>query len=161
VPLGEDCPKKTSTEGVVTPPFAPGVTTKNWISLSSASAINGKKFSAGTYNVFLRYYYKKYPDVSNGDINFSLKTTSPGNIVATPYIDSMVEGLTCFSSDGFRYVKTTENYFKLDGNGYFTYYGPYGRNGMGVDSTGLWLQISGSKYSITVDSSGNLKATKR
>jgi hypothetical protein len=165
VPSGESCPNKTSTEGVVTPPFAPGKTTRDWIALSSASGINGKKFNAGTYNVFLRYYYKKLKSgdnyVSNGDVNFNLKTTNPGNIIATPYVDSMVEGLTCLSSDGFRYVKTSKNYFKLDGNGYFTYYGPYGSNGMGVDSSGLWLQIQGSKYTITVDSSGNLKASKR
>ena len=74
---------------------------------------------------------------------------------------SMVEGLTGFSADGFRYVKSSNNYFKLNGDGHFTYLGPGGNYGMGIDNLGIWFTMQGNQYSINIDADGTLKATKR
>ena len=52
------------------------------------------------------------------------------------------------AKDGIRYFVDDYNYFNIDDNGYFTYYGPGKRYGFGVNMNGAWVVIGGQEFYI-------------
>ena len=53
------------------------------------------------------------------------------------------------AKDGIRYFVDDYNYFSIDDDGYFTYYGPGKQYGFGVDMNGAWVVIGGKKFNVS------------